>query len=283
MICLAEQRPRLEIPSGAWIALDGREFVNLRVPLMREPVEFEGRLYWDGAVLTMASPDSAGFATLDDLRIRMPYDELFRVVEGPDGRRAQIYSAFFERVEDGEWGMVYRLMDLDRTVFRDERDLPGYIDDGLPTSRWSLTSTEMSGWLSRDAFIDHFCPMAGRDGYAIDACVSREIQKMGMTGARVRMMLASGGMAIAAPEAGRCCASVIDLARAEVVSRLAMDDPSDLIARFWRLSSKIFLTPQERGEKVAVESEAWHYAQASRAALASCETTETLTAAAFYC
>ncbi len=277
MLCLPLQKPRLEISAEVWEHLEGRDFINFSVPLLNPPVEFEGRLFWDGVELMMLSPTLAAFAHFEESEAHMPYDEMFRIVENEDGTlRAQIYSFFFEK-EDGEWFMMYRLMNVTRLV----TDTPA-----LPGSNWMLTLTEPADWLTVNDFIDFFCEMAGYSKLCVDACVRRQLEyavgpDYDDRVARIKPL--ADGMAILVPTTARCTALLLDLRRGERVAHFAMDDPPHLIARFWRMSAKMFIGNADRRELQAIMNDAWHYAHAIRSAREQANVEEALSAAAFYC
>ena len=286
MICLPLHKPRLEIPAEVWDHLAGKDFINFSVPLLNPPVEFEGRLFWDGAELMMLSPALGAFARFEDAEAHMPYDEMFRIVESPDASlRAQIYAIFFEK-EDDEWFMMYRLMNVSRLVTDKPAPLPGMADDDLPTSSWMLTLDEPTEWLTLNDFIDYYCEMAGYGKLCVDACVKRQLEyTMGSDYndrvARIKPL--TNGMAILVPTTERCAALLLDLRRGERIARFVMDDPQHLVSRFWRMSAKIFVNKADKMELQAIANDAWHYAHAIRSAREQTNVEETLTAAAFYC
>lgn len=284
MICPPELRPELYISDAAWDALADREFLNIAVPLLNEPVEFEGRAFWSGAELLMVTGSVAAFASIDGAARMMPYGELFDVVKRHGSPQiAQIYSVFFERAVDGRWQMMYRLMNVARILERDASAMPGWADDGLPCSSWSLASTETCDWLTMREMTDHFCPLEGMSGKLVEKCIERELLKVGQTRmSDVRIHPLPAGRAVAVPTTScASCAILMDLRAGRPISRLVMNDPSYLVERFWSLTGKLFITRQESMMLTAIKNESRHFA------LALCEARERvgaageLTAAAF--
>lgn len=286
MICTSVERPTLEIPDHVWARIEHVDFVNFPVPLLNPIFEFEGRVYWNGTELLRVSPTLAAFARFDEAASRMPYDEMFRVIESPDRSvRAQIYSVFFEKDAEGTWNMIYRLMNASRLLMSTPSSLPGWFESDLPTVNWMLTATEPYDWLGVDDFVRFFCPAASLDGDAVMRTVRCALATMLgpcslISDARVRPT--DNGLVELVPMTSRCCGVLLDVRRGEAAALLAMDDPEHLVSRFWRLSSKIFVDARDRLEMRAISSDAWHFAQAASAARAS-EDSAQLTAASFYC
>lgn len=285
---MPSDRPKLDIPTEVWQTLSDAEFVNFSVPLLNPPTEFEGRVFWNGVELMRAGADIAALPHFKQVEAMMPYDEIFRVVVSPDGQtRAVIYSIYFERDPEEGWVMMYRLMNATLLVDAPMSSRLGWVGDGLPAVRWMLTSTEPCEWMSASEYAAYF----GRGDHLrrteIENFLRREVFRatapsFDMTRAHVR--LGDGETAILAPTDVRCCAVVFDTRRLEATSRLVMDDPTHLIAPFWRLASKVFVNAADRFEMAALSSDAWHYAQAvSEARATSDDSDAVLTSASFYC
>lgn len=279
MLCLSACKPKLEIPAEVWKHLEGNDFINFSVPLLNPPVEFEGRVFWGGRELMVLSPTLAAFATFEESEALMPYDEMFRIVTNDDETMsAQIYSIFFEK-ENDEWYMMYRLMNV---AF----EAPRVWDDGLPSSNWMLTSSEVNEWLTIDAFADFYCGMMGYDADAAYESVKKHMEYMEGSGYNIRdarIKPLTGGMAILVPKLTKCCALMFDITTGARLARFVMDDPSHLVRRFWSLNSKMLLNGADRMEMQAVMNDAWHYSHAIRSAREQLHVEEEITASAFYC
>lgn len=282
MICLSAQKPLLDITPDVWSRLADADLINVPVPLLNPPVEFEGRLFWDGAALMMVTPIVASFASAAEEAARMPYDEMFRVIESPDGAfRAQIYSIFFAK-DAGEWRMFYRLLNVDRVLMRDASTLPGWRGD-LPCSRWTMAASEMSEWLTADAFVSFYCSSAGYDACAVGDLVLELLARDGCSPMRAHMTAGDGGMAVLVPTTGLCCSTVIDLSRPEAISLLLPDDPSHFVSLYWVLADKMLLSAADRFQMTALTCDAKRFSIAARAAREQIGAlAEPLSAAAFY-
>lgn len=261
MDALISRRPELEISAQTWRALERSEFANIEVPLLRAPVEFEGKLYWGRAPLMMVGPTLAAFPRFDIAAAFMPYDEIFRVIKSADGSTlAQIYSVFFEK-RSGDWQMIYRLMNVGRALARRS----GEWRRDIPISDWLLSATEMTEWLTAGEFVDFVVPALGGDpDIAARELRARVIEMEGSDSSWLSSMMRAGddGRAVIVGRKGGRRAMIVDSRTGVGLSRLAIEDPTHLLEAFWRHAGKLFTTAADRSEMEAIASDAWHFAHA---------------------
>lgn len=289
MLCLPTQKPRLEIPVEVWSLLKHNDFVNFPVPLLNPPHEFEGRLFWSGHELYMAANDVASFGRHEDAERAMPYDEMFRVVTSDDGRAsAQIYAVFFGKIE-GEWQMMYRLMNVDRFLGAPIEPNAGTGDiDGreVTVSNWMLTASGIENWFTISDFVNFYCAIAPLDRRRAQDNIASQLRRMegpDFDERNARIMPLADGTVVLVSRLTKSSALVFDLVRNERISIFSMDDPAHLIERFWRLNAKMFMNRHDRIEMQGMINDSRLFANAIKAAREQLAIPEELTAAAFYC
>jgi hypothetical protein len=273
-------KPELEIPREAWELLAGNDFVNFSVPLLNPPEEINGRLFWSGHELMTVTDSLAAFASDMEAARRMPYGEMFKVIENSDGTLfAQIYSIFFEK-ESGEWHMMYRIMNCGRVL---DAPAPKLDDAGLP-SNWMLSLSGVENWLTLDAYLNHYCKFENYNKSYVAANIREQLSFMGAGCGEenVRVMAQPGGVVVLAPNLTKGWALVVDVVKNARLARLVMDDPPHLVEIFWRLHSKMFLSGRDMLEMEGMISDARHFIYAINSAREQMSVEEEVTAAAFY-
>jgi hypothetical protein len=287
MISISAMKPELEIPANVWELLEKNDFVNFAVPLLNPPEEIDGGLLWSGRDLSIVADGVAAFARDDDAARYMPYGEMFKVVANTDETLfAQIYSVFFEK-KNGEWNMVYRLMNCDRALSHDTEGFHATeeLPDETLASNWMLALSGVENWLTLDAYLDYYCKFESYNRSYVAANIREQLSYMDTSYREedVRVMTMPGGVVLLVSRLTKGWALVVDVVKNSRLARFIMDDPPHLIELFWRLQSKIFLNRRDRLEMEGMISDARHFLYAIKSARAQMLVDEEITAAAFYC
>jgi hypothetical protein len=284
-------KPNLEIPNEVWDFLEDRDFVNFPVPLLNPPAETENGLVWSGHELVMLSDTLAAFEKDDDASCYMPYGEMFKIVANEDETRfAQIYAIFFEKM-DGEWEMLYRLMNCDRVFSESGQAVPVPLDssessDNPLSSNWMLSLSGIDNWLTLDAYLNFYCRARSYNIPDVTANIYKQLDYM--EGAiwdkrDIRVMTMPGDIIVLVSKLTKGWALMIDVVNNSRLARFVMDDPPHLIESFWRIHSKIFLSSSDILEMNGMLSDARHFSYALKSAREQKLIDEEITAAAFYC
>jgi hypothetical protein len=280
LISISALKPELEIPTEVWNVLEGNYFVNFSVPLLNLPEETGGGLFWSGHRLMVVTEGLAAFESDEDAARYMPYGEMFKVVANHgETVFAQIYSVFFEK-ENGEWFMMYRLMNCDRVLRKASRH-----DGDELSSDWMLSLSGVENWLTLDAYLDYYCKFESYDRSYVAANIREQLCYMDGLGYNeddVRVMAQPGGVVVLVSGLTKGWALVVDIVKTTRLARFVMDDPPHLAETFWRLHSKMFLSVRDRMEMEGMVADARHFLYAIKSAREQRMVEEAVTAAAFY-
>ncbi|MDR1944315.1 MAG: hypothetical protein LBQ19_05785, partial [Synergistaceae bacterium] len=224
MISARSLKPELEIPDEVWKLLLERDFVNFAVPLLNPPAEKNGVLTWSGRELMTVSPSLAAFYADEEAELFMPYGEMFKVLANESKTVfAQIYAVFFEKL-DGEWRMIYRMMNCSRAVgSRTRDDLKS--DSDILSSNWMLSLSGTENWLTLDAYLDFYCKFESYDKHLVAANIYGQLDYMEGPKARLdetRIMPMPGGTVVLVSSLRKGWALVVDVVKNSRTARFVM-------------------------------------------------------------